>query len=185
MDKSGPTQSRIISAPSAHERTKTGTENRNMQKLNKQLFAAAFIGGLFLGSSNPLTVWIHEQGHLQSFRMSGIQAQQTDYNHVVASAHSVTLSQLISGAMSELMFFFFAFWFIFCSSNPRFSGFRGLWCWTGIPVGAIAHIWIRAYSYTDFHREFSADISLIWTVVGAIAVVVVGATILIWRWGVE
>lgn len=156
-----------------------------MQKLNRNLFMAAFIGGLFLGSHNSFTIWIHEQGHLQAFRMSGIQATQTDYNKVTAYAEAVTLDQLIAGAMSEAVFFFFAFWILFCFGNPNHTGIRGLWFPTGIPVGAILHIWIRAYQYTDFHREFSSEIAPLWTIFCVLVLSIMIGAITIWRWRIK
>jgi hypothetical protein len=162
---------------------KIRTENRHMQKLNRQLFMAAFIGGLFLGSSNPFTVWIHEQGHLQVFRMNGIQAMQTAPNMVTAYTSTAKMDYFISGAMSEMVFFFFAFWLLFAIGNPRLSGLRSLWFPVGIPIGAMHSIWFRAYRYTDFHREYSSEILMCWTVIGLC--ILISTWVITYRWRIS
>ncbi len=131
--------------------------------MNKILFALCFGIGLLIAGLNPFTAWLHETGHVESFHTDGIKAFRSSER--TTSTERITKNGLAAGAMAEFMFFFTLVVACYCAGNPQAANWRKNWFYVGLPFGACHLIYIRAFSYTDFHREWSIELLTAWTMI--------------------
>ena len=125
-------------------------------------FIACFILGVIASGMNPFTNWLHETGHLQSFSQDGIPAAIT--SQTTTATDRITPNGLTSGAMSEFMFFYIVLLVLYCITNPNQTTWRRIWFYLGVPFGACHNVFFRAFSYTDFNREWSGILTSEWGV---------------------
>lgn len=133
-------------------------------------FALCFGIGLAISGFNPFTSWIHENGHLDSFTLDEIPSRIVNPTHT--STRQVTPNGLAAGAWSEFIFFYTLVFVFYCVSNPNKTSWRKAWAHIGIPFGACHNIFFKAFSLTDFHREWSETLISDWTMIVSMILIV-------------
>jgi len=142
-------------------------------------FIVCFILGVIASGMNPFTNWLHETGHLQSFTQDGIPATIT--SQTTTMTDRVTPNGLASGSTSEFVFFFMILLIAYCVTNPHETNWRKAWFYLGIPFGACHNVFFRAFSYTDFNREWSGILSGEWMVIIGLILAVSWVVLIITR----